>query len=253
MSKQILPAELAELVCGLLLNPNILGELDSPERHQAFMLDIGRVIADHCGGHVNGINGPDWEEGYLQEEPSSPMLSVSPNDRLPSISNCIWSYFDPDGWEDEEIDGIETGEPLCPAEVSKIRSQLQGLLSNNGLANNSTQTLSFLMVDWRISEGIELEDPTDNQKYLVNATLGNQPSLEFFDERGEPCFGLMIEINHGVPALHIDIDGGDSTLHVHAAQGGLVLTLDDIGSKFEKASIDRFSYNDPSSLLIRHG
>lgn len=253
MSKQILPAELAELVCGLLLNPNILGELDSKERHQAFMLDIGRVIADHCGGHVNGINGPDWEEGYLQEEQSSPMLSVSPNDSLPSINKCIWSYFDPDGWEDEEIEGIETEEPFSAVEVAKVRSQLQCLLSNYGLANNSSHNLSFPMVDWRIPEGSELEDPADNRKYLVNATMGNQSSLEFFDERGEPCFGLMIEINHGVPKIQVSANGQDITLQIHAAHGGLVLTPEELGAEFESAAVDRFSYNDPSSLLIRHG
>ncbi|HIE4904615.1 TPA: hypothetical protein ACXNK4_005408 [Klebsiella pneumoniae] len=46
MTKQILPNELAEIVTGLLIKPELLGELDSREAHQAFMLDIGRVIAD---------------------------------------------------------------------------------------------------------------------------------------------------------------------------------------------------------------
>ena len=49
MTKQILPNELAEIVTGLLIKPELLGELDSREAHQAFMLDIGRVIAYHCG------------------------------------------------------------------------------------------------------------------------------------------------------------------------------------------------------------
>ncbi len=53
MSKQILPHEIAEIVTGLLVKPELLGELDSPERHQAFMLDIGRVVAEHCGGDAN--------------------------------------------------------------------------------------------------------------------------------------------------------------------------------------------------------
>lgn len=46
MTKQILPNELAEIVTGLLIKPELLGELDSREAHQAFMLDIGRVIAE---------------------------------------------------------------------------------------------------------------------------------------------------------------------------------------------------------------
>ncbi|WP_163535577.1 hypothetical protein [Klebsiella pneumoniae] len=38
MTKQILPNELAEIVTGLLIKPELLGELDSREAHQAFML-----------------------------------------------------------------------------------------------------------------------------------------------------------------------------------------------------------------------
>lgn len=53
MSKQIFPHELAEIVTGLLVKPELLGELDSPQKHQAFMLDIGRVVAEHCGGEAN--------------------------------------------------------------------------------------------------------------------------------------------------------------------------------------------------------
>lgn len=46
MTKQILPNELAEIVTGLLIKPELLGELDSREAHQAFMLDItyGQII-----------------------------------------------------------------------------------------------------------------------------------------------------------------------------------------------------------------
>lgn len=67
MTKQILPNELAEIVTGLLIKPELLGELDSREAHQAFMLDIGRVIADHCGGRVNGITDGDVAKPYLSD------------------------------------------------------------------------------------------------------------------------------------------------------------------------------------------
>ncbi|BAS43780.1 hypothetical protein KOJKO3_p1.142 (plasmid) [Klebsiella oxytoca] len=46
MTKQILPNELAEIVTGLLIKPELLGELDSREAHQAFMLDIGRGFVE---------------------------------------------------------------------------------------------------------------------------------------------------------------------------------------------------------------
>lgn len=84
MTKQILPNELAEIVTGLLIKPELLGELDSREAHQAFMLDIGRVIADHCGGRVNGITDGDVAKPYLSDIECTPTLHIEPDDRLPS-------------------------------------------------------------------------------------------------------------------------------------------------------------------------
>lgn len=253
MSKQILPHELAEIVTGLLVKPELLGELDSPQKHQAFMLDIGRVVAEHCGGEANWINDGDTEENYLSDQYSSPYLSVSPNDSLPSLLNNVWSYYDPEGWEDEflDCDDVNAGEPPSPDSIVRGRKELQGLLSNAGLSDGKPQTLHYQMVDWRISEGTEVEESGDERSYSVVASIGNQSCLEFMDENGDPCFGLMIEINHGVPAVHIDIDGGDSTLHIHATNGGLVLTPDDLGARFEQAEMNRFSYNDRASLFIR--
>jgi hypothetical protein len=56
MTKQILPNELAGIVTGLV-NPVLLGELDSREAHQNFMQDIGRVVADYCGGRIERNHG----------------------------------------------------------------------------------------------------------------------------------------------------------------------------------------------------
>ncbi|HFE4421440.1 hypothetical protein [Klebsiella quasipneumoniae] len=84
MTKQILPNELAEIVTGLLIKPELLGELDSREAHQAFMLDIGRVIAYHCGGLVNGITDGDVAKPYLSDIECTPILHIESDDRLPS-------------------------------------------------------------------------------------------------------------------------------------------------------------------------
>jgi hypothetical protein len=252
MSKQLLPNELAELVAGLLVKPSLLGELDSPEKHQAFMLDIGRVVAEHCGGEANWVNEGDTQENYLADQYSSPYLSVSPDESLPTLNSNVWAYFDTEGWEDEGHDlSIETGEPLSSSHITNVRTALQGLLSNKALADGQSQTLEFSMTDWRVSERTDVEVDGDEKPYKVSASIGNQSSLEFMDENGDPCFGLMIEINHGVPALHIDIDGGSSTLHIHAANGGLVLTPDSLDKRFEQAEINRFSYDNKNSLFIQ--
>ncbi len=78
MTKQILPNELAEIVTGLLIKPELLGELDSREAHQSFMLDIGRVIADHCGGRVNGITDGDVAKPYLSDIECTPHSTLNP-------------------------------------------------------------------------------------------------------------------------------------------------------------------------------
>lgn len=52
MPKQTIPNELAEIVTALLVKPELLGELTSVEKHQAFMLDIEKVVANHCGEKI---------------------------------------------------------------------------------------------------------------------------------------------------------------------------------------------------------
>ncbi|EPF4936461.1 hypothetical protein ACSSGM_005488, partial [Klebsiella pneumoniae] len=62
---------------------------------------------------------------------------------------------------------------------------------------------------------------------------------------------LLLEINHGVPALHLNVSGGDTLLHVHAAQGELVLTPDSSGVLFQRVECDRYAYRDQNSLLVK--
>lgn len=98
MSKHIMPRELAEIVTGLLIDPSFLGELDSPAVHQDFMLEIGKIVADFCGGEIRGIFPPDSSSSYLSTEEDSPSLIVSPNNNLPHYHRNIWSAYDPEGW-----------------------------------------------------------------------------------------------------------------------------------------------------------
>jgi hypothetical protein len=99
MSKQILPSELAAIVSNLLMHPEQHGELDTPEQHHRFMEAIGNVVADFCGGTINGVN-PAMGQADGSED-GQPMLSVSPDENLPSLERNIWSDCDPDGWEEE--------------------------------------------------------------------------------------------------------------------------------------------------------
>ncbi|EHB0494735.1 hypothetical protein ACSHM0_001840 [Escherichia coli] len=83
------------------------------------------------------------------------------------------------------------------------------------------------------------------QSYQVNISADQNLQFEVVDVSGTACFGLILEIDRGVPTLHIDT-GSDSLLHIHAAHNGLVLIPDSPSHGFENAPVDRFSYNSPS-------
>lgn len=124
-------------------------------------------------------------------------------------------------------------------------------IANGPFADSLIPNLTFPMVDWRLSCREPVAEETDVLPYTVRANIGNQSSFEFIDAKGESCFGIIIEVNNGVPAVHFELDDGCSVLHVHAAHGGLVLTPDCRETRFTKADIDRYSYDDGSALLIK--
>jgi len=253
MAKQILPKELAEIVTGLLVAPQMLGELKSADQHQDFMLAIGKVVASFCGGEANWVNPPDFSEdeiGECEDGLTQPMLSVAPNDSLPSFNRNVWSLYDPDGWEGESVDGLECDVHMSKFEIAQIRSRLQSLLARHSLSEYGSLYFEYQVQDWRVAEGVELEGEGDDRPYNVKALIGNQTNLTFKDENGM-YLGLLIEINQGVPALHIDLDGKDDALHIHRAQGGLVLTPSSPNNWFEQAANDRFAYNEYTSIVIK--
>jgi hypothetical protein len=120
MAKQITSNELAEIVTGLLIKPDLFGELDSPEKHDEFIEAIGQVVANFCGGDIGGVSPADVPENQWPNDVMTSYLSVWPNDSLPSLEGCIWAPYDPDGWEDHTNEEFE----LCPGEpVSLIKTE----------------------------------------------------------------------------------------------------------------------------------
>jgi len=130
MSRQILPNELAEVVTALLVQPKILGQFDSPDRHMEFMEAIGEVVANFCGGQINGVHPAD---GSFDGNPflDAPMLSVWPDSRLPDLQHCVWGPYDPDGWEEvtPEQCGIEPNATPLPLTPEQTRKTVQALLA----------------------------------------------------------------------------------------------------------------------------
>ena len=255
MAKLISTRELATIITALLVKPELLGELDSPEKHRALMEDLGRVVAEHCGGNVTEIALPETDgtaaEGalqngqpvrYLETKESSPYLIVHPDASLPSVTQNVWMHADHDGWE-EHFNG-ET-DALTPEMSEQFPQQVYALLTPESHTTSSEMRLT--LQDWQLGEAEIPEE--DCQPYQVKVLAENKNvQCEVTNETGTTCFGLILEIDRGVPTLHIDT-GSDSLLHIHAAHDGLVLTPDAPSHGFEDAPVDRFSYNSPSLLV----
>lgn len=231
MSKHITAQELSEIVTGLLLSPDSLGELMEADQYRSFMLGIGEVVANHCGGHANGVGKP---QGMKED-----MLSISPNDSLPSLNSSVWSAYDPGGWSENDTRdlGLHPGEPLSQAEAAKRRSAGQNALCSK---SDLPVHIAHPIIDWRAHEGMDTEEAGDERPYQFSFHSGNQPCLIFSDTNGDEILGVGVEINHGVPALHLDICG-DSFLHIHADGERLVLAPGDDRKTFTRAKPDRFS------------
>lgn len=249
MSKQIIPRELAELVSGLLISPEVLGELETPEQHRMFIEDIGRVVAQHCGGQINGCSLGDNHD-TASAEAALPMLSVSPCETLPSLRDNIWDLYDPEGWDDEEADyhGIELGTRKSAKLIGGLRSLLRGLMANEALASDEPQGLEWSMIDWRIDEDPSIT-PAADEKYFVEAAISNQSRFNITSSDGEPKMSVFLEVSNGVPSLHIEF-AGDRELHVMLAQEGLVLTPGDSRLRFEEAAADEFTDFSTAALRV---
>jgi len=138
MAKQILANELAEIVTGLLIRPELLGELDSSEKHEEFIEAIGKIVADFCGGAINGVGPADAADG--PELASTPMLSVWPNESMPSMERCVWAPYDPEGWDGHTNNEfyLEDDTPIDVDEKNRLRAIIRSLLTSTYVAQQES-------------------------------------------------------------------------------------------------------------------
>lgn len=250
MSKQILTHELAQLVSTLLIDPSILGQLDCQDAHERFVEDIANAVAQRCGGEISGVAMSDPDLEY----PSELMVSVRPDDSLPSLNDNVWSLFDEQGWDGYNADeyGIEAGEKPDASKLEKMREKATEAYLTAIVASHGKLPVSFEAVDWMIAEGEGVEDEADAQTYTVDATLGNQTYIDVVNERGDVAMGVIIEIDRGVPTLHLSKDGQEQLVHIHAAHDGIVLARDSEQVLATTAPFDRHAYFDKSAFLFKH-
>lgn len=99
MAKVVTHKELAQIVDGLLLNPEALGQLAERAQYESFVDAIAQVVADHCGGEIGPI---DWIETDDDPDALECSFIVRGNESLPSDGG-VWKFFDSEG----ELDGCE--------------------------------------------------------------------------------------------------------------------------------------------------
>ncbi|MFM2668547.1 hypothetical protein AAFX24_27790 [Vibrio mediterranei] len=244
MSMKLKTSELAEIATTLIAKPELLGMFDVAGQHEAFLNDLADVICDHCGGKNAGVHRSTFDE----EHHSDTTINIDPSDSLPSLNNNIWTAIHASGWEGVVASDyqIEEGETLSPSQHADRRTQMRSLFTPS---KDLFVDFEHELVDYRLAEG-ESISPEETAPYSVKTHLGNQPSMEFTDMKGDVVFGFIAEVSHGVPVIHIDA-GGDSLLHVHAARGGVVLTPEPSEAALEPAPEDCYFYDQGQAYFIK--
>lgn len=161
MAKVITHQELAQIVHGLLTNPEALGELCERSTYEGFVGAIAEVVADHCGGEIGGV---DWIETDHDPDELHCTFIVRGNDSLPPDGG-IWKFFDAEG----DFDGIDLPQvkPAWPEDLMpKVIIELDGGLVQNVLADRPMQidVLDFDVEGADEATIVEVPNPRDNSR-----------------------------------------------------------------------------------------
>lgn len=131
MTKIVTNLEIAEIFLQLLVQPDAVGGLSESQTYAEFLTGSSRVIAEFCGGEISGSSFPDLDNPMDDADISHLYtVGVYPNDSLPSLSGCIWSPFDPNGWNGEIHEAGEA--PDSTPESEKLMRRIQLLKQATG-------------------------------------------------------------------------------------------------------------------------
>ncbi|MCG0456559.1 hypothetical protein L6R44_10625 [Enterobacter cloacae complex sp. ECC445] len=257
MPKFLTPSDFAEIVSGLLVDPQRLGAFAEPGDHQAFLAEMGHVVARHCGGKIDGVMMPEGGEEeqsqpYLSCPETTPYLVVSPDASLPSLTHNVWRYMCANGWVDAVRGTPDTSTDALPtrAECREVRTGLQRLLIPVDTAQCNLKQHIVRMQDNEHDGGDTLPE---EKIFKVSAALGGVAQIAVQNHQGRTVFGAVLTIENDTPSLHIN--PGDTelaSLHIHAAHEGLVLATGSADTSFTLAPVDCFTYG-RSGLLVRTG
>jgi hypothetical protein len=110
-----------------------------------------------------------------------------------------------------------------------------------------------LMQDWKIPEQClgDMEEG-DQSDYFLSYNIANQSFLDVFDSKNKSVLGVTLEINNGVPTVHLSTGGDNMLLHIHCVDNKLILTPEDRKSCFGTAESNSYSYNYTNALVLSH-
>lgn len=241
MAKKILPNELAEIVTALLIDPDIIGEMPDQDRHAMFMKNIGQVVANYCGGFVEGVGEGD------AELPGT--LSLARTEECDTGSHTgAWALHDIDGWDMDDSEFIGESKAQEIQSMNQTRGAIVGLLVNKAIEQGVQPRLHFDLKDW--DSGTSDDEATHSLTMLVGAA--NQPAwLIIVNKETGEGMEVAIEINKGVPALHI---GNNDQMHMHVhrlSENNFTLTPDNKHCTFDKPDAGECPYNDSRTIALR--
>ena len=138
MAKQIPFPELAQIVATLINRPDVLGEVSELDTHRRFVQDIAEVVADYCGGTINGVYDGDLPADAFEGEKmplvaalndDGSTVSVSPNESMGSLRRNVWSLFCSRDWDGETGGAEDDVAEMSPSEKNEAASGITEILT----------------------------------------------------------------------------------------------------------------------------
>lgn len=135
-------------------------------------------------------------------------------------------------------------------DFSKVVTSLQVELSRVEMLGSESVTVSRTITDWKISDRREpVEEPDDDVPHKLTAIIGNQIYIDVEKDEDNYRLGVIIEIDKGVPTVHIATEEDSNIIHIHCVDHNLIITpSSDV--QFSNADVDKFSYNSNTSLSV---
>ncbi|EKR5117405.1 hypothetical protein P8I14_005027 [Escherichia coli] len=250
----LLPADLAEIVCGLLVQPTLMNELKTPASHKAFMQDIGELVAKHCGGQIDGVIMPedrdeDSQADYLTSPDVAPYIVVSPSPDMHSLKENVWRHHVRDGWLDHIKGSVEETPEELPThkECAVRRYALQRMLLQ-GETNHANLPVQMVRMREYITD--DVEQTGSPAEFNVTMAFGGHAMLAVKDMDSRLVMALTLLIENGVPSVHVNAGDTDpSVLQIRAAHGGMVLSTDSLNHEFGISPSDQYTYGRPGLLV----